>query len=179
VTVGYLERMYGGLSAELLWRPVNSRLALGAEINYARQREFDMGLGFRDYGVVTGHVSAYYDMANGYHVQIDAGRYLAGDWGATLSIDREFRNGWRVGAFMTLTDVSTQDFGEGSFDKGIRFSIPVTWFTGQPSRQSVGTTIRPITRDGGARLGVPDRLYERVRDGHLGNIDDQWAQVWR
>ncbi|MFV1875031.1 YjbH domain-containing protein [Nioella sp.] len=179
VTVGYLERMYGGLSAELLWRPVNSRLALGAEINYARQREFDMGLGFRDYGVVTGHVSAYYDMANGYHVQIDAGRYLAGDWGATLSIDREFRNGWRVGAFMTLTDVSTEDFGEGSFDKGIRFSIPVTWFTGQPSRQSVGTTIRPITRDGGARLGVPDRLYERVRDGHLGNIDDQWAQVWR
>lgn len=179
VTMGYLERMYGGISAELLWRPVTSRLALGAEVNYALQRDYDMGFGFRDYDVVTGHLSAYYEMDNGYHVQLDAGRYLAGDWGATLSIDREFRNGWRVGAFMTLTDVSAQQFGEGSFDKGIRFSIPVSWFTGQPSQQSIGTTIRPITRDGGARLEVPGRLYERVREGQMGNIDDQWAQVWR
>lgn len=179
VTVGYLERMYGGVSAELLWRPVNSQLALGAELNYAVQRDYDSGFGFRDYNVLTGHLSAYYDMANGFHLQLDAGRYLAGDWGATLSIDREFRNGWSVGAFMTLTDVSAQQFGEGSFDKGIRFSIPVSWFTGRPSQQSLGTTIRPITRDGGARLDVPGRLYERVREGHLGSLDDQWAQVWR
>jgi Exopolysaccharide biosynthesis protein YbjH len=179
VTVGYLERMYGGISAEILWRPVTSRLALGAEVNYVMQREYDMGLGFRDYDVVTGYVSAYYDMAGGYRLQVDAGRYLAGDWGATIAVDREFRNGWSVGAFMTLTDVSTQQFGEGSFDKGVRFSIPVSWFTGQPSQSSVGTTIRPITRDGGARVIVPDRLYDRVREGHLGNIDDQWARVWR
>lgn len=179
VTAGYLERMYGGLSTELLWRPVSSPLALGAEVNYAVQRDYDTGFGFRDYDVLTGHLSAYYAMENGFHVQLDAGRYLAGDWGATLSIDREFRNGWSVGAFMTLTDVSAEQFGEGSFDKGIRFSIPVSWFTGQPSRRSVGTTIRPITRDGGARLVVPGRLYERVREGHQGSIDDQWAQVWR
>ncbi len=179
VTLGYLERMYGGVSTELLWRPATSRLALGAEVNYVMQRETDMGFGFQDYDVVTGHVSAYYDMANGYHVQLDAGRYLAGDWGATLSLDREFRNGWSVGAFATLTDVSAEDFGEGSFDKGIRFSIPVSWFTGQPSQRTVGTTIRPVTRDGGARLNVPDRLYDRVREGQLQHINDQWARVWR
>jgi len=179
VTAGYLERMYGGVSAELLWAPVGSQLALGGEVNYAVQRNFDSGFGLRDYDVVTGHVSAYYQMADGYHVQVDAGRYLAGDWGATLAIDREFRNGWSVGAFMTLTDVSAQQFGEGSFDKGIRFTIPVSWFTGQPSQQTLASTIRPVTRDGGARLDVPDRLYERVRDGNLGNLDDQWAQVWR
>ena len=179
LTLGYFERMYGGLSAEVLWRPATSRLALGAEVNYAVQRDYDMGFGFRDYDVVTGHLSAYYDLSNGFHVQVDAGRYLAGDWGATLSIDREFANGWRVGAFATLTNVSAEQFGEGSFDKGIRFFIPVSWFTGQPSRQSVGTTIRPISRDGGARLDVPDRLYDRVRGGQFGAIDDQWAQVWR
>jgi hypothetical protein len=148
-------------------------------VNYAVQRDYDMGFGFRDYDVVTGHLSAYYDLSKGFHVQVDAGRYLAGDWGATLSIDREFANGWRVGAFATLTNVSAEQFGEGSFDKGIRFFIPVSWFTGQPSRQSVGTTIRPISRDGGARLDVPDRLYDRVRGGQFGAIDDQWAQVWR
>ena len=179
VTAGYLERMYGGISTEILWRPVTSRLALGAEVNYVMQRDYDMGFGFRDYDTVTGFVSAYYDMAGGYQFQVDAGRYLAGDWGATIAVDREFRNGWSVGAFMTLTDVSAAEFGEGSFDKGIRFSIPVSWFTGQPSQSSVGTTIRPVTRDGGAQVIVPDRLYDRVREGHQGNIDDQWARVWR
>ncbi|MDO9525715.1 MAG: YjbH domain-containing protein, partial [Gemmobacter sp.] len=37
VTAGYLERMYGGVSGELLWKPVDSRLALGVEVNYVKQ----------------------------------------------------------------------------------------------------------------------------------------------
>ncbi len=178
-TIGYLERMFAGVSAELLWSPVGSRLALGAEINYAIQRDFDMRFGLQDYDVVTGHVSAYYDFDNGFLARVDVGRYLAGDIGATLHVEREFENGWRVGAFATLTDVSSEDFGEGSFDKGITLSIPVSWFTGQPTQQRVGTTIRPITRDGGARLSVPGRLYDRVREGQIQRIDDQWARVWR
>jgi hypothetical protein len=103
--------MYAGASAELLWKPVDSRLALGVEVNYAQQRDFDQLFGLRDYNIVTGHVSAYYDFGKGYHGQLDVGRYLAGDVGATLSIDREFANGWRLGAFATLTDVTSEDFG--------------------------------------------------------------------
>ncbi|MBO6601633.1 MAG: YjbH domain-containing protein [Roseicyclus sp.] len=179
VTIGYLERMFAGVSAELLWAPVDSRLALGAEINYAIQRDYDMLFGVRDYDVVTGHLSAYYRFDNGFRAQLDVGRYLAGDLGATLTISREFANGWRVGAFATLTDASAEEFGEGSFDKGITLSIPVSWFTGRPSQQSVGTTIRPVTRDGGARLSVPGRLHDRVRQGQTHRIDDQWARVWR
>lgn len=179
VTAGYLERMFGGVSGELLYKPASSPLGLGAELNYAVQRDFDGGFGLRDYDVVTGHVSAYYDFDNGFHGQLDVGRYLAGDVGATLSIDREFRNGWSVGAFATLTDVSSEEFGEGSFDKGIRLSIPLSYFTGTPSRRSISRTIRPVTRDGGARLGVPGRLYEGVRDYHEGELEDQWGRVWR
>ena len=52
---------------------------------------------------------------------------LRGDWGATFSLDREFNNGFRVGGYFTLTDVSSEDFGEGSFDKGIRFEVPLSW----------------------------------------------------
>ncbi|MFV0300651.1 MAG: YjbH domain-containing protein, partial [Paracoccus sp. (in: a-proteobacteria)] len=58
VTVGLLERAYGGVSAEALWKPVNSRLALGAEINRVRKRDFEDAFSFRDYEVTTGHVSA-------------------------------------------------------------------------------------------------------------------------
>lgn len=179
VSVGYLEQMFGGVSAELLWKPVDSRLAIGAEINHVRQRAFNQLLGFRDYGVTTGHVSAYYELGGGYHAQLDIGRYLAGDVGATLSLDREFANGWRVGAFMTLTDVPFADFGEGSFDKGLRFTIPVTWFSGQPSRSSLSSTLRPITRDGGARLNVNHRLYETVRGSHRSALEANRGRFWK
>ncbi len=179
VTAGYLERMYGGVSSEVLWKPVDSRLALGAELNYAVQREFDSGFGFQDYDVVTGHASAYYDLGGGYLGQIDAGRYLAGDWGATFGLDREFGNGFTVGAFFTLTDVSFEDFGEGSFDKGIRFSIPLSWIVGEPSQRGFGSTIRPTTRDGGARLDVRNRLYGLTRDYHGPELQDNWGRFWR
>jgi len=59
VSLGYLEQMYGGISTEILWKPVDSRLALGVELNYARQRNTDMLFGFQDFETVTGHVSGY------------------------------------------------------------------------------------------------------------------------
>ncbi len=177
VTGGYLERMFGGVSAEVLWKPVNSRLALGIEGNYVKQRDFS-GMGFQDYNVATGHASAYYELGKGYHAQVDVGRYLAGDYGATATLTREFANGWKVGGFFTLTDVSSTEFGEGSFDKGINVEVPVSWFLGRPSKRTVATTVRPIQRDGGARLKVPGRLYEQVRTGHASALEDNWSRVW-
>ncbi|ALG91643.1 MULTISPECIES: YjbH domain-containing protein [Actibacterium] len=179
VTAGYLERMFGGVSAELLWKPVNSRLGLGAEVNRTRQRDFDGMFGFQDYEITTGHLSAYYDFGSGYQAQVDAGRYLAGDWGSTLTLERVFANGWRVGGFATLTDVSAEEFGEGSFDKGIFMVIPMSWLTGKPSRAAFSNTVRPITRDGGARLAVNGRLFGLVNGYHRERLDTQWGKVWR
>ena len=178
VTAGYFESMYAGLSGELLWKPVGSRLGLGVEGNYVIQREYDQRFGLRDYKIFTGHASAYYEMGNGYQAQMDVGRYLAGDVGATFSVDRTFANGWSLGGFFTLTDVSASDFGEGSFDKGIRFRIPLNWMLGTASRAGMGLTIRPVQRDGGQRVTVPGRLYEQVRDAHNSGLEAGWARVW-
>ena len=179
VTFGLLERAYGGVSAEALWKPVDSRLALGAEINRVRKRDFDQLLDFRDYEVTTGHVSAYYDFGQGVWGQIDAGKYLAGDVGATVALNREFENGWRIGAYVTKTDMSTEDFGEGSFDKGVVMSIPLSWATGTPSKKRAVSDVRSLSRDGGARLRVDGRLYEAVRDSHTGELYDGWGKFWR
>lgn len=185
-TVGYLEQMYAGASGEVLWKPVNSRLAFGVEVNYVRPRDFNQLFGLRSRRTASGtipefngHVSTYYDFGNGFHGQIDAGRYLAGDWGATISLDREFANGWRVGAFATKTDISASSFGEGSFDKGIRLTIPLAWMLGKPTKQSTNFVIRPLTRDGGQRVNVNGRLYETVRDGHRPEIVKSWGKFWR
>lgn len=178
---GYFEEMFAGLSGEILWKPVDSRLALGFEINQVFQRDNDRLFGFDDYDydVTSGHISVYYAMPNGFDLQLDAGRYLAGDWGATIGVDRRFGNGWSIGAFATLTDVSFEDFGEGSFDKGIRFSVPLSWLSGSPNQTSADVLLRPIQRDGGARLSVSNRLYPLVRDLHAPELNDQWGRFWR
>lgn len=178
-TVGYLESMFGGVSGEVLWKPVDSRLALGAELNRVRQRDFDRRFGFQDYEVTTGHLSAYYAFDDGLHGQIDAGRYLAGDVGATFTLARQFNNGWEISAFATFTDVSAEDFGEGSFDKGILLRIPTSWLVGQPGRSTLDLDLRPILRNGGARLGVGDRLYPKVRNDHQQGIDNSFGRFWR
>ena len=186
VTVGYLEEMYAGVSGEILWKPVGSRLALGAELNYVKPRDFNQLFGLRSSETRTGtipdfngHVSAYYAFGNGFHGQLDVGRYLAGDYGATVRLDREFKNGWRVGAYATFTDVPFEDFGEGSFDKGIRISIPIGAVTGQPSTKRNNLVIQSLTRDGGARLNVNDRLYEQVRGYHEPDMARTWGKFWR
>ncbi|WP_342077676.1 YjbH domain-containing protein [Yoonia sp. SS1-5] len=175
VTAGYLEDMFGGVSTEVLWYPNDSRLALGAELNYVQQRDFDQLFGFQDYDVLTGHASAYYDFSRGYSAQLDLGRYLAGDWGGTFSVDRVFGNGISVGAFVTRTDASFEDFGKGSFDKGVRIALPLSVITGRPSRRRFEQTIRPALRDGGARLDIDERLFGTVRDYRGIGLTDDWG----
>ncbi|QBX35446.1 YjbH domain-containing protein [Paracoccus liaowanqingii] len=179
VTFGLLERAYGGVSAEALWKPANSPLAFEAEVNRVRKRDFDQLFDFRDYEVTTGHVSAYYEFTQGFTAQLDLGRYLAGDEGATVTLTREFANGWQIGAYATKTNLSAEEFGEGSFDKGVTLSIPLGWATGQASRDRVSTNLRSLSRDGGSRLDVNGRLYDRVRESHTVDLYEGWGRFWR
>ena len=179
MTFGYLEQMYAGVSGEVLWKPVSSRLALAAELNYVVQRDFDQRFGLQYYNIATGHLSAYYDLGKGFHTQVDVGRYLAGDYGATVAVDREFGNGWRVGAYVTKTNLSSERFGEGSFDKGIKITLPMSWALGNSTQKSTETVIQSLTRDGGARVNVNGRLYNTVRETHRAEMAKTWGRFWR
>ncbi|MEL0616598.1 YjbH domain-containing protein [Cobetia marina] len=172
---GILEMMYAGVGAEVLYRPMNSSLALGLDINRVRQREFDQQFGLRDYSVTTGHATAYWQ--SGWHdvlVKGSVGRYLAGDIGATLDLSRRFSNGVSVGAWATMTDAG-DDYGEGSFDKGLYVSIPLDAFFTTSSKGSTGFAWAPLTRDGGARLNRRYQLYymtdDRDPEGYWEGID--------
>ena len=150
---GVMEEMFSGAGGEVLYWPYKSRVAVGASVAYAKQRDYDRRLGHLDYDVITGHVSAYWASPfYNYDVAVHAGQYLAKDIGATLEVRRTFRNGWQVGAWATVTDVSSEDFGEGSFDKGFYFQLPLGSIFGGNSRSKFGMRMRPIQRDGGQRL---------------------------
>lgn len=177
LTLGWLERMYAGASAELLWSPADSRLALGAEVNYVAQRSPHSFLGVNDLRIATGHVSAYYDFGGGFMGQIDAGRYLAGDVGASLRLERAFANGLRVGAYATLTNMPFDQFGEGSFDKGITLTIPLTSLLGRPTTAMPSNVLQSLNRDGGAMLRVPGRLYPTIQDSRARALRSGWGAV--
>ena len=150
---GVLEEMYSGAGAEVLYQPFQSRLAYGISANWVRQRDYDKSFNHLDYQTTTAFASVYwatpfYD----FDIAVHAGQYLAKDVGATLEVRRTFSNGWMVGLWGTLTDVPFEDFGEGSFDKGMFFRIPFDGLFGRNTRGSYATRIRPIQRDGGARL---------------------------
>ncbi len=179
VSVGYLESMYGGVSTELLWKPASQPWGLGAEINYVKQRDFDQLFGFQNYDTVTGHVSAYWSANRGLTAQLDVGRYLAGDWGATLSVDRVFANGWKMGAYATVTDADPASFGDGSFTKGLRLSVPLSWGIGTPNRKTYAIDMNTEARDGGARVNVDKRLYGMISEYQRPGLDANWARFWR
>ncbi|MEM9779634.1 MAG: YjbH domain-containing protein [Pseudomonadota bacterium] len=180
VSGGMLERMFTGVSTEVLWAPVNQPLALGAEVNYARLRDFDDPFALQDYDVVSGHGSVYWDTGfKGIEAQVDVGRYLAGDWGATLSLSRRFQNGWNVRGFMTRTDVSFNEFGEGSFAKGFEVTIPLRWALPFETKSAARINLLPSESDGGARLDIEGRLYERIRDLDRRSLEDGWSAFWQ
>ncbi len=161
---GMLESMYGGVGAEWLYHPWRNPFAFGIDANHVRQRDFDQKLDFRDYSVNTGHATLYWDTGwNDLHVRLSAGRYLAGDKGATLDIKRTFQNGVAIGAWATKTDVAKEQFGEGSFDKGIYVSIPLEAMLPLSSSGSANLVWNPLTRDGGARLGRRFTLFDMTQ----------------
>lgn len=182
VSAGLLERQFGGVSGELLWKPVDQNWGLGAEVNWVAQRDFDspFGFGHYDYDVVMGGATFYWNTGwKGIETQLFAGRYLAGDWGATLSVSRRFANGWSVGAFATKTDVTEDEFGEGSFDKGLSISIPLRWSTPFETRQTVEGDLRSLASNGGATLDVQNRLYPIVRDMDRDHLEQNWGSFWQ
>lgn len=169
VYAGYLETMFGGAGAEVLWRPVDSHWAFGIDGNYVKQRDWrspqDM-MKFTDYSVKTGHFTAYWTpwFADDVLIKASVGQYLAGDKGVTLDVSKHFDSGVVIGAYATKTNVSAAQYGEGQFTKGVYISVPLDLFTTGPTRSRAAVGWTPLTRDGGQKLGRKFELYDMTND---------------
>ncbi|KMM80734.1 YjbH domain-containing protein [Pseudomonas deceptionensis] len=172
---GYLESMYAGVGGELLYRPMGERWSVGADLNYVRQRDFDQGFGLRDYRTVTGHITSYTKLPFDLDAAVSVGRYLARDWGTTIDISREFTNGVKFGGWVTRTTASKEEYGEGSFDKGIYISIPFDEMMSVSTMSRANIAWAPLTRDGGAMLHRQYSLHTmtdgRNRDAFYENFE--------
>ena len=175
--LGYLEEMFGGFGGELYYRPFMSNFSTSIQIHKVRQREYRQRFGFRDYKITTGHLGLYYDFYGGIQSQLLIGRYLAGDKGATLDLSRRFQNGFTLGVFATKTDLSSEEFGEGSFDKGFYFSIPTDSFFNDFRQGDISFGLHPLTKDGGAMLNHMNSLYTLYGDTNINSVKRDWSSI--
>ncbi|MGF1761300.1 YjbH domain-containing protein [Photobacterium sagamiensis] len=177
---GYLEMMFGGVGSEILYRPLGSNWAFGIDANYVIQRDPDSQFGFfteeeqfdpltgRDYrvqtGALTGHATVYYqpqwEWLPNTLFRVSAGRYLAEDRGFTVDFSKQFDSGVIAGAFAAITDLTAEEFGEGSYNKGFYISIPFDILTVKPSNNRATIAWMPLSRDGGQMLNRKYHLYD-------------------
>ena len=179
VHAGLLEPFFAGFGGEILYKPAQWPVGIGFDIHRVRKRAYNMRFDLLDGETTVGHLNLYYDAGGMFDVEINTGRYLAGDWGATTTISRQFGSGWEVGGYVTLTDVPFDTFGEGSFDKAIYISVPIDWIISSPTRSKRRLTLRPITRDGGAYLASARKLNNYIEQTQNAEFLRELGRLWR
>ena len=179
-SAGLLESMFSGVGGEILYRPYYKNYAVGVELWEVQQRDYNQLFDLRDYKTTTGHLNLYYEEPiTNVLVHLKGGKYLAGDSGFTLDFSRRFKNGFIMGSFFSLTDISKEEFGEGSFDKGFYFWWPIDLFYGNHKREMDGWGLKPITRDGAQALmhgyhlwGTTDSAWNSRLTRDIGDFHD-------
>ncbi|MDB2355575.1 YjbH domain-containing protein [Gammaproteobacteria bacterium] len=175
ITGGIFEPMFGGFGGELLFKPYNKNYNIGLELFHVKQRSFDQRFNFQDYETVTGHITLGYQLAAGIESKLSFGRYLAKDDGYTLDIGRRTKSGFKAGVYFTRTNVSAELFGEGSFDKGFYFQIPIDLFNNEYRGNYSTFKLSPLTRDGGARLIHDKDLRGLIYNSSFHELNRQWG----
>ncbi len=175
--LGLLEEMFGGVGGEILYRPFNKKYSIGMSVHKVKQRSYNQLFSFRDYSTVTGHIGFYYDLPYQVRSQLLMGKYLAGDKGLTLDLSRRFNSGFTLGVFATKTNLSAQEFGEGSFDKGFYISVPTQLFYSDFRSGNISFGLHPLTKDGGAILNKHNSLISILGDSSRSSIIRDWENL--
>jgi hypothetical protein len=168
--------MYGGVASEILYKPFNKNYAASIEFNNVKKRAFDQKFNFQNYKVQTSRFNAaYYYSKMNILAKWSYGTYLAKDRGYTFDISRRMPSGWKAGVWFSNTNVSAEQFGEGSFDKGFYFSVPLNIFSKGYSKNVTGFSLRTMTRDGGQQLELRNRLIDSFYGSSLIEINENWT----
>ena len=154
-TAGILEEMFVGYGMEYLYFESDKNYAFGFEVFDVQKRNYQMRFDLLDYRNTIASANFYYRNYSflAFDAKVSFGEYLAGDVGSTIDLSRSFSNGVKFGVFASFTDVSSEQFGEGGFDKGIYFNIPIF-------NNFINYTWKPLTKDPGAKLNRQNTLYD-------------------
>jgi len=162
-SVGYYEEMFGGFGSEYLYHPPGSLFSIGAEIFHVKKRDYKMNLSFKEYENTFARTAIKItDPLTDINLKVSYGEYLAGDIGFTYELSRKFDNGIEFGVFFSDTNVTSEQFGEGSFDKGVKLTIPFSSLLNLEQRRLGDFIWRPLTKDPAAMLIKSIDIWDEV-----------------
>jgi len=171
--------MFAGIGSEFLYRPFNKNYGIGAEIWRVQQRDYDLMFGLRDYKTTTGHINLYYiEPRSKIFFAIRGGKFLAKDSGLSFDFSRRFKSGFQLGVFFSRTDISKREFGEGSFDKGFYFHVPLDIFSTSYNKEMFTWGLKPLTRDGAAPLNHGYYLWGVTEQAHQETFFRDWDDLY-
>lgn len=179
VSAGYLEEMYGGIGAEIVYRPFGSAFWAGMDgwKLWRRDPSTVLNSSWNDETSFSGHVRAGYDVPDSrLTLSIAAGKYLAGDTGATVALSQGFENGARIEAAMTWTNRAEDEgfFRDTHFDPIIR----AIWPLGHAGHSEARIAVRQVGRDGGQMLDRPLPLEKMTETFSGREIIRHWPRMF-
>lgn len=179
MSLGILETMFAGIGSEFLYRPFNKNYGIGAEIWAVQQRDYELLFRLRDYKTTTGHINLYYiEPRSKVLFAVRGGKFLAKDSGFNFDFSRRFKSGFQLGVFFSLTDISKREFGEGSFDKGFYFHVPLNFFASSYTKDYFTYGLKPLTRDGAAPLNHGFYLWGVTEQAHQETFFRDWEDLY-
>lgn len=154
IAAGLLETEYAGLDAEIAVPLFKGRIlaGLGGSLVKKRDTANPLALSNSDWDdhYDTEFLNARLNLPEvEMALDVKAGKFLAGDKGARITISKFFFNGVVLSAWYSLTDTSgfSDPYNNGYHDKGIAVSIPLRMFLGRDSRTVYDYSLSPWTRD--------------------------------
>lgn len=183
LATGYFEAAYGGGASEMLFYPVKSSWAIGAELDTVWKRHYnDLGF-FRTVPRFTKDGQEIFERFTGWQYflnlywnfrpldllfEVKVGQFLAKDKGVRIQATRIFPSGLRFALWVTFTNGHDRVNNRTYHDKGFAFYIPFDIFLKQSSRSFLTYAMSAWLRDVGAiaETGVSlfDTLYEERFD---------------
>lgn len=179
---GYLEEQYAAIGGEVLYRPLKSKWALGAEIWQTRKRnpENILATGLTNQSSATGFANIWYDFTR-YNVTANAkiGQFLAGDKGFELGLKRKFQNGSSLKAAIRYSNTAEPDiFGKNNHAyHSINLSLPLGYIPELNTAPKISTNIEPLLRDTAQTLKKPLNLYDMTEKFTIDHMSKNWHRI--
>ena len=169
VAAGLLEIEYAGLDAEMATTLLGGRILAGLGGSLVKKRDPSNPFKLTNNDWDDNYKTAFFNTRVNFqalemYVDVKAGRFLAGDKGARVTVTKSFLNGVQLAAWYSFTDTSifTDQYNNGYHDKGISISIPLRLFLGRDSRTLYTYSISPWTRDVAQDISHRTALFDFI-----------------
>lgn len=181
-TAGYLEEMFGGYGAEVLYRPDESPFSIGLEgwQVFKRDGTSTMALGMDTNGRITAVMNLYYDIPDtNITAFARAGKFIGGDVGVNTGAKMTFENGMKLGGSISFSNADNKDVFDSkrNIQAGLELTIPFGDMKFVPRGSEARINTSQIGRDDAAVLDKPIDLHDVTEPASYRRLGQSWQAV--